>query len=133
MSGSAPLPCGEKDFRNLAFPLGVPPQHLIALGLFHDQDQIRPCDHLGGQGPGPVPGAVQTFFPEDGNGLGIGARPPEIEQPCGIRLHGMKVSFFQLRPEDSLRHETPAQVARAYEQDSLYRLSGLHGISRLSR
>ena len=63
---------------NLAFPLGMPPQDLIALGLFHDQDQIRPCDHLGGQGPGPVPGAVQTFFPEDGNGLGIGVRAPEI-------------------------------------------------------
>ena len=72
----------------------MPPQHLIELGLFHDQDQIRPGDHLGSKGPGPVPGAVNALFPEDGNGMGIGDGAPEIEKAGGVGLHVMKVSFF---------------------------------------
>ena len=72
------------------------------------------------KGPGPVPGPVNALLPQDGNGLGIGTGAPEIEKTCGGRLHVMKVSLFQLLPEDSLRHETPAQIARAYKQDPLF-------------
>jgi hypothetical protein len=118
---------------NLAFPVGMPPQHLIEMGLFHDQDTVRLGNQLRRKSPGLVPRAVNAFFPEDGNGMGIGASASEIEQTGGGRLHVMKVLFFQLLPEDSLRHETPAQIARAYEQNPLCGRSGRHGISQSNR
>jgi hypothetical protein len=65
--------------------------------------------------------------------MGIGAGASEIQQAGGVRLHVMKVLFFQLLPEDSLRHETPAQIARAYEQNPLCGRSGRHGISQSNR
>ena len=91
MSGSAPSALRGIGFQepNLAFPVGMPPQHLIELGLFHDQDTVRLGNQLRRKSPGLVPRAVNPLFPEDGNGMGIGAGASEIEQTGGGRLHVM--------------------------------------------
>ena len=88
MSRLPSSPRREKDFRSLTFPSARDAvEQFLPLGFFHDENPVRPVNHLRGKEPGPVPRAVDAFLPQDGNGLGIGIGAPEIEKACRLRLH----------------------------------------------